>query len=621
LEEIQVTSTRASRLINDEPTRIEAITFEEIDEKSSMDPSNISMLLSESTGIQVQQTSAASATNTFRIQGLDGRYTQLLRDGFPLYSGFSGSFSINQIPPLDLSQIEIIKGSSSTLYGGGAIAGLINLISKKPKEKRELSFLINGTTAKGLDLSGYLSQKYEAIGYTIFASRNTQKAYDNNGDNFTDLPEIERYSINPKLFFYFDENNSLQIGGTFVNENRIGGSLLSIEAKTDTISTYTEQNKSKRYSTLVEYDYKIDKDKILRLKNSIGFFNRKTTLLNYDFEGKQLSSFSEVNYSTKDETQDWIFGLNLLTDRFTDLSPIEAKRNYTDMTFGGFVQNTFTVSPNLILESGLRGDYNQDYGWFVLPRVSLLVKWDSEFTSRIGSGFGYRVPNMFTEDAEEIAFKNILPIDKNFLNGEKSYGFNFDLNYKIILFDLMTFSLNQLFFYTRITNPVTLIPSSSAVNYYEYTQLDGYYDSRGAETNIKITYDDFKLFLGYTYLDAREHIQQIEKEFPLTPKHKLGLVLIYEVEQNIRVGLEAYYTGNQFLSTGKKVTDYWITGIMIEKMFDQFNLFLNFENFLDTRQSKFGAMYKGSPYNPIFEEIYAPTDGRIINAGIKLKIN
>src|SRR5690606_38064319 len=116
--------------IDDEPTRVEVIAGEEMEEKINMDPSSISMVLNESTGIQVQQTSAASVNYTFRIQGLEGRFTQLLRDGFPLYSGYSGSLSINQIPPLDLKQIEVIKGSSSTLYGGGAIAGLINLISK-----------------------------------------------------------------------------------------------------------------------------------------------------------------------------------------------------------------------------------------------------------------------------------------------------------------------------------------------------------------------------------------------------------------------------------------------------------------------------------------------------------
>ncbi len=155
LEEVLVTSTRSNRSIDDTPTRIEAITGEELDEKSNMRPGDIRMQLNESTGIQVQQTSPVSANATIRIQGLDGRYTQILQDGLPLYSGFAAGLSILQIPPLNLRQVEVIKGSASTLYGGGAIAGLVNLITKKPTQERELSFMVNGTTARGLDVSGF----------------------------------------------------------------------------------------------------------------------------------------------------------------------------------------------------------------------------------------------------------------------------------------------------------------------------------------------------------------------------------------------------------------------------------------------------------------------------------
>lgn len=144
LEEITVSSTRSSRTIADTPTRVEFIAGEELEEKGNMKPGDIRMLLNESTGIQTQQTSAASANASIRIQGLDGRYTQILKDGFPLYAGFSGGLGLLQTPPLDLKQVEVIKGSSSTLYGGGAIAGLVNLISKRPTEERELRFFANG---------------------------------------------------------------------------------------------------------------------------------------------------------------------------------------------------------------------------------------------------------------------------------------------------------------------------------------------------------------------------------------------------------------------------------------------------------------------------------------------
>jgi outer membrane receptor for ferrienterochelin and colicins len=84
LDEIVVSSTRSSRTIKDIPTRIEFIAGEELEEKANMKAGDIRMLLSESTGIQTQQTSATSANASIRIQGLDGRYTQILKDGFPL---------------------------------------------------------------------------------------------------------------------------------------------------------------------------------------------------------------------------------------------------------------------------------------------------------------------------------------------------------------------------------------------------------------------------------------------------------------------------------------------------------------------------------------------------------
>jgi len=618
-EEISVTSTRTSRLIDDEPTRVEAITIEEIEEKSLMDPSNISMHLNESTGIQVQQTSASSVNTTFRIQGLDGKYTQLLRDGFPIYSGFSGSLSINQIPPLDLGRIEIIKGSSSTLYGGGAIAGLVNLISKLPQKKRELSFIINGTTAMGLDLSGYLSQKHENLGYTFFVSRNTQKVYDNNDDKFSDLPEIERYIFNPKLFFYINDKSTLQAGASFSFETRIGGSIPQINGTQDPVYTYTEKNKSNRFSTHVLYELKIGNDKNILIKNSLGYFDRRISIPDYYFAGKQFLSYSEASYLFKTEKQDWIFGLNLLTDDFTDLSETKEKRSYIETTVGVFAQNIFNFSDDLILESGIRTDYNKDFGWFLLPRLSLLIKWNHELTSRIGGGLGYKIPNIFTEQAEELFFKNILALDKKNVNAEQSFGFNLDLNYKTVLFEIFTFSINQLFFYTRINDPLTLIPMTANKNYYTFISLNGRYNTRGTETNIKFTYGDLKLFIGYTFLDTKVQTDENEEVFPLTPTHRLGLVLMYEEHDNLRMGLEAYYTSSQKLRGGKKVTDFWITGFMIEKIFSRFSLFVNFENFFDTRQSKFGEMFTGSPSNPIFEEIYAPTDGRIFNAGVKFR--
>jgi outer membrane receptor protein involved in Fe transport len=133
MEEVIISSSRTDSRIENTPTRVEVLGAEEVEEEGGVKPAHVASLLGDVAGIQSQQTSAVTGSTDLRIQGLPGDYTQILRDGIPLFGGYAGSFSILQIPPLDLKQIEIVKGASSTLYGGGAIAGMINIISKKPK--------------------------------------------------------------------------------------------------------------------------------------------------------------------------------------------------------------------------------------------------------------------------------------------------------------------------------------------------------------------------------------------------------------------------------------------------------------------------------------------------------
>ena len=81
-----------------------------------------------------------------------------------------------------------------------------------------------------------------------------------------------------------------------------------------------------------------------------------------------------------------------------------------------------------------------------------------------------------------------------------------------------------------------------------------------------------------------------------------------------------YYYGNQKLRNNKYSRDFWIFGLMIEKIFERdWSLFLNFENFSDTRQSRYESIFSGTLANPIFGDIYAPLDGFIINGGVKLR--
>jgi iron complex outermembrane receptor protein len=436
MDEVVITSTRSSRTIADTPTRIEAISGEELTEKGNMKPGDIRMMLNESTGIQTQQTSATSYNSSIRIQGLDGKYTQILRDGLPLYSGFSGGLSLLQIVPLDLKQVEVIKGASSTLYGGGAIAGLVNLISKTPKEKRELSFMLNGTSALGLDASGFYSQKFKKIGTTVFASYNKGTPYDPANIGLTAIPKFNRYTINPRLFVYFNEKTTLNVGVNTTIEDRIGGDIKYIKNEGHSTNSFFEKNKTNRISTQLGFEHRLNEQSQISFKNSISYYDRSIEIPSFKFSGVQVSSFSEASYNHKTEKTEWITGLNLWTDKFNQNQFGNAKVvDYTHSTFGAFVQNTLNATEKFVLETGLRGDYQNEYGFFALPRISALYKANQKLSMRLGGGLGYKTPTVFTEDAERIQFRNVLPIDVSNTKAEQSIGTNFDINYKTPISD------------------------------------------------------------------------------------------------------------------------------------------------------------------------------------------
>jgi outer membrane receptor for ferrienterochelin and colicins len=619
LDEVVISSTRSTRSIQNIPTRIEFIGSEELGEKGNMKPGDIRMLLAESTGIHVQTTSPTSANASIRIQGLDGRYTQILKDGFPIFSGASSGLGLLQIPPLDLKQVEVIKGSTSTLYGGGAIAGLVNLISKTPTEERDLRFHLNGTSGGGLDINGFYGQKFKKIGTTIFASHNRNGAYDPAKIGFSAIPKFERFVLNPKLFVYFNDKTKMNFGVNTTIENRLGGDMLYIKGNGDNTNQYFEENKTQRYSTQFVFDHLINEKSSFQIKNSVSYFNRNTTIPSYQFEGTQTASFTEANYTNSTEKSEWVAGVNIWTDNFKE-KQITAfpLRDYSQNTFGAFVQNSFKATDWLQLEAGLRTDYVIDYGAVFLPRVSALFKITNGLTSRIGGGFGYKTPTIFTEESERLQYQNVMPIDDKTNKLEKSYGANADINYRTYIGEDWSFSINQLFFYTYLDNPLLL--ENPSANLYQFVNSPGYIHTKGTETNIKIGYDDLKLFLGYTYTDARLNQNGTTVESPLTPKHRINSILMYEIEDKWKVGLEAYYFSPQKLNNGTTGEGYFITGFMAEKIWERFSLYINFENFLDTRQTRFGSIYTGTITNPVFKDIYAPLDGFVINGGIKFKL-
>lgn len=623
MNEVIINSTRSSRTIQDTPTRVELIAGEELSEKGNMKPGDIRMLLNESTGIRTQQTSATSYNSSIRIQGLDGKYTQLLRDGLPLYGGYSGSLSLMQIAPLDLQQVEVIKGASSTLYGGGAIAGLVNLVSKTPTEIRELNFLANSTSALGLDLSGFYAEKFKKVGFTLFTSYNKGTAFDPADIGLTAIPKFDRWTVNPRMFFYLGTDTKMDLGVSYITEERLGGNIDFING-IDVQNPYFEKNLTDRFSTQFNFFHRFSQNTQLRIKNSISNFERQIEIPDHEFSGRQLSTFSEANLIIFTDRSEWVWGINLWSNEFEHREArAGSDLSFSNVTVGLFAQNTFNLTQKWTSELGMRVDYQSDYDIFVMPRISLLFEPTERLTLRLGGGIGYKTPTFFSEEAERLQFRNILAISPSELQAEASSGGNFDINHRWLITDKLSLSLNSLFFYTKIKHPLVLTKVDAMLslpNTFEFSQSINYIDTKGIELNMKWAYNDFKLFLGYTYADVHGHYNGKVKEFPLVANHRFNNVLMYEKHDNFWIGFEAYYFSPQKLSDGSTGQNYWIVGLMTEKSFgERLSIFLNLENFLDVRQTAFDSVYTGDISDPQFRDIYAPLDGFVVNGGLKLK--
>ena len=622
LEEVIVSSSRTNSRVEDLPTKVEVLGAEEVTEENGIKPGNIASLLGDIAGIQIQQTSAATGNADLRIQGVPGKYTQLLRDGLPLFSGYGGSFSILQIPPLDLQQIELVKGATSTLYGGGAIAGMVNLISKKPvRGAPSQVFTINRSTLKENNLNTFFSGRNEKVGYTIFAGGNLLPAVDVNKDGFSDVPDVKSFFIHPRLFLYHSSKASTIVGYTINYEDRKGGDMQVLDKKNDNLHSFFIQNKSLRNTVDIIHESKLQTNNFLTVKGSASILNRDIITNVFGMKATQGSWYSEAAYSVKTAHLTFVGGINWNGENFSKKQPDSSRLvSYTNYTTGAFAQADWKVG-RFTAQPGIRADYVQ-YDFYkkvlLLPRFSLMYKFDNHFTSRIGGGLGYKIPTPFSAEVDERDYHYLLPVNGVDNQPERSYGANMDINYKTKV-DGWNITLNQGFFLTHINHPLLLVNTPVPSPSY-YANAGNPVVSSGAESYVQLRKDELELYLGYTYTNALRKYDVVNKHFPLTANHKLSGVIAYEFSQKFRVGIESSFTGHQYLDDGRTTPSFLFLAAMVRYNVSKISFVLNAENLLDYRQSRKESIVFAPFTNPSFPEIWAPLDGRVINLSMTVKL-
>ncbi len=617
-EAVVVSSTRTNDRIENSPTKVEVLGLEEMTEENTIKPANIVGILGDVSGVQLQQSSPVSGNTNVRIQGLNGQYTQILRDGMPMYEGFSGGFGVLQIPPLDLRQIELIKGSSSTLYGGGAIAGLINLISKRPKEEQEAVFTVNATTLKEQDANAYLAKRNKHFGYTFFAGYTHQNAVDVNGDGLSDVPNLGTFSIHPRLFWYPDDKTTLIVGYSGTFEQRYGGDMQVLNNHTDSLHQYYEKDNTQRHTGELILERTLSKLGKLTVKGSASSFNRDIETNTDVIKGNELNYYGEVSLFIPNKASSLVVGVNVTGDNFSKLPGTDslALGNFTNSAIGTFAQYSWHITTNTTLEGGLRSDHTNNYGDFILPRLTFFHRFNDTWATRAGVGLGYKTPNPLEPQIIDYPTQDIQALPAN-IKAEKSTGYNLEGNFKKELGKGTELFINHAFFFTQINNPV--VATQAANGQVFFNNAGSVVNTMGFDTYVKLTIRKIELYVGYTYTDAERKYLAQNQFMPLTPRNRFAFTAAKAFGKNWRVGLEGSYIGTQYRDGDSNTPAYYLTALMIERKFGKvFTLVVNGENLFDYRQTKYEQIYSGSITDPTFKPLWGPIDGRVINFSLRI---
>jgi iron complex outermembrane receptor protein len=612
-EEIIVQATRTGRRVQDEPIRVEVINREEIEEKLLMTPGNIAMLVSETPGVRVQVTSPALGAANVRMQGLKGRYTQILADGLPLYGGQTPSIGLLQIPPTDLGQVEVIKGAASALYGPAALGGVINLVSRRPAAEPQGELLLNATSRDGQDVTAYAAAPLNgAFSASLTAGFDRQSRQDLDEDGWADMPGYTRWIARPRLFWEGPEGAKALLTFGAMTERREGGTLPGGTVPDG--SSFVQAQRSERLDLGLNAQTPVEGVGTFYLRASgvtQSHHHRFGAKIERD---RHQTGFAEASLGGKAGSTTWLAGAALQADGYRSLS--FPAFNYSHKIPALFVQGESDVSDTLTLAASARWDAHSEYGSRLSPRFSALFR-PGFWTVRASLGRGFYAPTPFVEEIEANGLSRVQPYAR--LGAETADTASIDLGYV-----RGPIEINASLFASNIDAAVQL--EELAANRVTLANAEGLTKTRGAELLLRYRWQAITLTGSYVHIDATEPDPEGagRRRVPLTPRDTAGLVGMWEKHGRGRVGIEMYYTGQQSLDDNPYRTrsrPYVELGLMGELVLGKLSLFVNAENLLDVRQTRWDPLLlpRRAPVGAWTVDAWAPTDGRVINGGIRFR--
>ena len=611
-ETVTVSATRTDKRVEDQPMRVEVVPGEEVQEKIMMTPGDVSMLLNETNGLRIQATSPSLGGANVRVQGLRGRYTQVLADGLPLYGGQTGSIGLLQIPPMDLGQVEVIKGVASALYGMSAIGGVVNLVSRKPPATgREREVLVNGTTHGGADVVNWLAAPLNARwAYTFVGGLHVQSRSDLDEDGWTDLPAYRRFAARPRLFWDDGAGRSLLVALGAMAEDRRGGNMPGRPAPDG--GMFPEQLDTAR----------LDAGAVWRMPALGGVFVARGSATGQAHthvvgpvteQDDHRTLFGEASLMRSSGRHTWVAGAAIQADSYR--AEHVPRFDYTYVVPALFAQDELQLTPRLTVSGSARLDAHNEFGTFVSPRVSALIRPAAAWTVRVSTGRGYFAPTPFTEETEATGLTGVASLGA--LRAERADNVSADVTWSRRPLDI-----TATVFYSRIHDALDVHESGRPGFPLEIVNLEGTTVTRGTELIAHYRREgNVDVIATHMYVWSTEPHAPGRREVPLNPRHSASLDVLKQVGP-ARIGFEVFYTGRQALEENPfraRGFPYVLFGGLVDWGIGNSRLYVNVENLGDVRQTREHPLVRPARAadGRWTVDVWSPLEGRTLNAGVR----
>lgn len=615
MAEVRISATRTERLAGESPIRVEVVEQMEVDEKTLMAPSGISMLLNETPGLRVQAAAPGLGTGSVRILGLPGQYTVMLADGLPLYGASASALGPLDVSPVDLQRVEIIKGAASALYGGQALGGVINLVSKPPTGRKEL--LLNRRTMGVTDGATWLSHRLgSGAGVSLLVAGTEQHAQDIDRDGWADQSRATRWSVRPRLHAVDARGRSLFLTAGAGSDDRAGGTFGGGRAPDG--RPFREALRSTRADVGGTARLPLQGGS-LAMRLAVAHSARERTFGEGAREDDRATTgFLELTRSFDAEEHIVVLGGVVQLDHYANALNTTFDHQWTIP--GAFVTAERGIGP-LTLSASVRADAHPDVGVQLTQRVAVLARAGGEWTVRGSLGTGYTAPTGRTEETEAIGLRAVRFAGA--LDPERSVGAMVDVNGKLAGAELLVTAYGS-----RITRAVQLADEPGGAGRTVLLNAPAATRVGGIETLAVWRFGGGKLIANYGYARGSrpDATSGAREPLPLLPRHRLGADLMLERPGVYRAGIEGTWYGvqplddNPFRSASKP---YVYVMAIAARQLGPVELVANFENLLNVRQTTTDPLVRRTPGmgGRWTTDVWAPLEGFMANVALRYRWN